>query len=522
MANMPAGVELIQIRVDGRLVNRYRYEGKLYTFLREVETVIANNSSSYASSFDSAIQNAPTIQINENGGVGNEQYGPEAPIGGYDGRSFSDAIAAATPAYTFPTATAPQPPTATRPVVSAPVDTRTADQRLSDFYAAAQTAIDAAKAGDPTPLRNFDRMFGITRNPAEYSQSFYYGSSPSEQINLINNMQISQEMKTKVIAERLAIQAGARGSDSVDNIVAWFNAGGPEDPRTVAYTGSSAQNRINVVNATNLSQQAKVNIITEILSGNPDSVVNMVTYHGVHGLGMSPTAANWASSATPENQIAVVNATNISQDSKNRVIAEIQAGSNLSDTVYDKISWIERGNPPSAAALAILNPPPPAVTAPEPAPVVEASASETESSTTRNPNEVEASAPESSSDSQSGSGEFIDSIKPVGTEIASDATSNSDQNTENESMASGNSEEHRQDEEAHAKALAAQAEADEKQAAALAIATVNKASAKESRLKKIMAMRKPWSSGGATNSTGTDSMVAPVITPSSQLPPPPL
>jgi hypothetical protein len=387
--------------------------------------------------------------INPSGGVGSEPYGPPAPASPTGGGGST-----------------PRP--------AAPVDTRSQAEKEAAFYAALNDATAAAKAGDPTKLQNFDKMFGITRDPAEYSQSFYYGSSPNDQINLINNMPISQEMKTKVIAEKLAVQAGVREDDSVENIVAWFNAGGPEDPRTVTYTNSSTQNKINVVNATNISQKAKVDVITEILSGNPDSVSNMVTYHGINGIGMQSSAANWASSSNPENQIAVVNATNISQDSKNKVIAEIRAGSNTSDTVFDKISWIENGNPPSAAALSILNPPPEPVVAPA---VVEASAP----------------APPAPEEETAESGPSAEEI-----------------------------EQQKKEAEEHAKAAASQAEADEKQQQALAVATANKQSAKEARLKKIMEMRKPYMSGAASVNGSSDAMVVPPITPASQVPPPPL
>jgi hypothetical protein len=69
---------------------------------------------------------------------------------------------------------------------------------------------------------------------------------------------------------------------------------------------------------------------------------------------------------------------------------------------------------------------------------------------------------------------------------------------------------------------AAQAEADEKQQQALAVATANKQSAKEARLKKIMEMRKPYMGGAASVSSSSDAMVVPLITPASQVPPPPL
>ncbi len=70
-------------------------------------------------------------------------------------------------------------------------------------------------------------------------------------------------------------------------------------------------------------------------------------------------------------------------------------------------------------------------------------------------------------------------------------------------------------------ANAAQTQEEQEKEAALATATAAKRTAKESRMKKLMSMRKPWSSGGGS-SNGSDSMVAPSITPSSQIPPPPL
>jgi hypothetical protein len=91
---------------------------------------------------------------------------------------------------------------------------------------------------------------------------------------------------------------------------------------------------------------------------------------------------------------------------------------------------------------------------------------------------------------------------------------------ENEKAKGASAEEHRKDEEAHAKAAAAQAEADEKKQQALALATANKNSAKEERIRKINEMRKPWG-GAASSSSGSDAMVAPPITPASQVPPPP-
>ncbi len=75
--------------------------------------------------------------------------------------------------------------------------------------------------------------------------------------------------------------------------------------------------------------------------------------------------------------------------------------------------------------------------------------------------------------------------------------------------------------EEHAKAAVAQAETDKKAEQAMAVATANKQSAREDRLKKIMEMRKPYMGGGASVGGGGDAMVVAPITPASQVPPAP-
>ena len=60
-----------------------------------------------------------------------------------------------------------------KPPVTPPADTRTKEQKDADFYAAASSAIDAAKNGNDQPLRNFDKYFGITRPEEEYTKAFY-------------------------------------------------------------------------------------------------------------------------------------------------------------------------------------------------------------------------------------------------------------------------------------------------------------------------------------------------------------
>jgi hypothetical protein len=111
-------------------------------------------------------------------------------------------------------------------------------------------------------------------------------------------------------------------------------------------------------------------------------------------------------------------------------------------------------------------------------------------------------------------------IEPATPEVATSAPTLPEQASETASSAQADADAKKA--EADAKAAAAQAAADQKQQEALVVATANKASAKEERMKKINAMRKPWMGGAASSSSGADAMVAPPITPASQVPPPPL
>jgi hypothetical protein len=458
-------------------------------------TAQRNLDSTNAANFNTAIQSATASATSARSGDENRQPATTS-VGGRSGDENRQPATTSVVAVNGGGGGSPTP--------VAQVDTRTQVEKEAAYYAALQSATDAAKAGDPTLLRNFDKYFNFTRPEAEYSQSFYYGSTPTEQINLINNMPISQDMKAKVIAESQAMQAGARGTDSVENVVAWFNAGGPVDPGTETFL-SNPQNKINVVNATNISDKAKTDIITEILSGNPDTVPNMVTYHGVHGLGQSPSAANWASSAYPENQIAVVNASNISQDMKNKVIAEIRAGSNTADTVNDKINWFKAGNQPSPGALAILNPPPPAVTQPAPEVVTPTDQPASGNSDTI---EVQTSAPEPPSD-------------------LSDISNGAGQKDSSTSSVEHGKEAHNKD---HVKATATNTEHKKESTSGVVPSSVNleqgqakkavdpaamaaRKAAIESRLQKIAAMRQPYGGTAGATSVVKDNgnMVPPPI-----------
>ena len=113
----------------------------------------------------------------------------------------------------------------------------------------------------------------------------------------------------------------------------------------------------------------------------------------------------------------------------------------------------------------------------------------------------------------------VSSSSPIPTNTVSGSQTTTTNQTQTQPTAGQQQEQQKTDQ--AAKQTAAQAQLNQEKEAALVTATASKHSAKESRMKKLMSMRKPWSSGGSS-SNGSDSMVAPPITPSSQIPPPPL
>jgi hypothetical protein len=58
-------------------------------------------------------------------------------------------------------------------VATAPVDNRTKAEKDRDFYKTLENAQFAAACGNPQPLKDFDKMFAISRPKAEYTQKFY-------------------------------------------------------------------------------------------------------------------------------------------------------------------------------------------------------------------------------------------------------------------------------------------------------------------------------------------------------------
>lgn len=99
-----------------------------------------------------------------------------------DSYPYADNLNTTNTTYQHPTLNNPNPPNPNpqNPVNSnrggsAVVDARTQDQKQGDFYKAAREAEDAAAAGDPSKLRNFDKFFSITRPENEYSQDFQQG-----------------------------------------------------------------------------------------------------------------------------------------------------------------------------------------------------------------------------------------------------------------------------------------------------------------------------------------------------------
>jgi hypothetical protein len=342
------------------------------------------------------------------------------------------------------------------------------------FFAQLQAAQDAAKAGDPTQLQNFDKFFGISRPAAEYTQEFYFGSSPDGRIDAVNALNIPLEQKVITIAE---IKIG--NTDSVSNMVGWLERGNLPQQAAIDFM-SSPEGKIAIVNELNIPMDQKVKTIAEIKIGNTDSVSNMV---GWLERGNQPQQAALDLMNSQDGKISLVNSLDISQDMKRNITAEIMIGNN--DSISNMVTWFQGGNPPQAAALAYLNPPPPPpvavaepqpeIAAPEAAPV----------------NPEEQNIPDNISE---------EVINPSSGNPSTDESTDSGLDSSHPGAANN--------------------QHDERAEQAMAAATAKRQSSREERLRKIMEMRKPYTSGGG--STGTDAMIAPVITPASQVPPPAL
>lgn len=344
-----------------------------------------------------------TAQSHKNG-ANLKPAGPDfSPTGDLDG----DGILNSGDTYWGPGATAPvTPPTQPRPTPAATAPAPTQQEQEASFYTAATKALDAAKAGDPQPLRNFDNFFGITRPEIEYTQAFYAPPGFNEQRYLAT---FGDQDPSVGPHNRIPFVRGVRG---VQDPLSDVTTSSPEEP--IGWSES------------------------QYLAANPDVAAAVANGEMPSGL------AHYYSSGQAEGR---------------------------------QSDFSEPTSPTT-----------PEVPANVPGNVVQPDSAE---AGTTQPGDTSETTPE-------GATEF-----PEPAQDSSSAQSESEQEQENSEQ------------------TAAQAQQEEEKEAALATATAVKHSAKESRMKKLMSMRKPWSSGGSS-SNGSDSMVAPPITPSSQIPPPPL
>ncbi len=447
----------------------------------------------------------------------------------------------------------------------APVDTRTQEQKDAAFYAALQSAQTAAANGDPQPLRNFDSFFGIPRPEAQYGADYYNmrlvkGDGPA----LADNQLQGNGNALYIInreGERFHITATAAQE--------MMNNGSWKDPEVM-----------NQAQLDNMALRYSIDSAANL------GTINGPKYNGFMLVkGDGPALADDQLAGNGNALYAVDNRGNMFHVT-GQVYTELIAQNGgvapthvvMNQGVIDGMGV--DGVMTSASSSSLYNPaavevPPPLPPAPEPP-----TASTPEP---LEPNQSEQASVEQRlrdlgiTDQQvatfigmyqsdrTAALNFIDSLNlspedrasvigyvetniaqnnsaidnteqavvpgveaNINSEETNNTTSNSTENAEvggsNEVNLAGTHEENTSGEQSNPTETgvhpAVDSQHSERADEAMAAATAKRQSSREERLRKIMEMRKPYTSGGG--SSGTDAMIAPAISPASQVPPPPL